>query len=130
MTIKNKQYYSKTLERGLIILDLFDRDHQHRGLSEISRLTGINKSDGCAVAVDDDQILTAEEMLASREGTFVCPEGAANLSAAIKLREDGWIKAEEKVVLLNTGSGLKYPETVNFEPPVLEPGSVLTSVHP
>lgn len=73
MTIKNKQYYSKTLERGLIILDLFDRDHQHRGLSEISRLTGINKSDGCAVAVDDDQILTAEEMLASREGTFVCP---------------------------------------------------------
>ena len=44
MTIKNKQYYSKTLEKGLIILDLFDRDHQHRGLSEISRLTGINKT--------------------------------------------------------------------------------------
>ena len=44
MTIKTKQYYSKTLEKGLIILDLFDRDHQHRGLSEISRLTGINKT--------------------------------------------------------------------------------------
>jgi IclR family pca regulon transcriptional regulator len=44
MTIKNEQYYSKTLEKGLIILDLFDRDHQHRGLSEISRLTGINKT--------------------------------------------------------------------------------------
>ncbi len=44
MTIKNKQYYSKTLEKGLIILDLFDRDHQQRGLSEISRLTGINKT--------------------------------------------------------------------------------------
>jgi IclR family pca regulon transcriptional regulator len=44
MADKNKPYYSKTLEKGLIILDLFDRDHQHRGLSEISRLTGINKT--------------------------------------------------------------------------------------
>jgi len=44
MTVKNTPYYSKTLEKGLIILDLFDRDHQHRGLSEISRLTGINKT--------------------------------------------------------------------------------------
>lgn len=44
MTDKNTPYYSKTLEKGLIILDLFDRDHQHRGLSEISRLTGINKT--------------------------------------------------------------------------------------
>ena len=44
MTTKTKPYYSKTLEKGLIILDLFDRDHQHRGLSEISRLTGINKT--------------------------------------------------------------------------------------
>jgi len=44
MSIENEQYYSKTLEKGLIILDLFDRDHQHRGLSEISRLTGINKT--------------------------------------------------------------------------------------
>ena len=44
MTVKNEQYYSKTLEKGLIILDLFDRDHQYRSLSEISRLTGINKT--------------------------------------------------------------------------------------
>jgi IclR family pca regulon transcriptional regulator len=44
MAIKNYQYFSKTLEKGLIILDLFDRDHQYRGLSEISRLTGINKT--------------------------------------------------------------------------------------
>ncbi|MEN8244227.1 MAG: IclR family transcriptional regulator [Thermodesulfobacteriota bacterium] len=44
MNNKNNQYFSKTLEKGLIILDLFDRDHQHRGLTEISRLTGINKT--------------------------------------------------------------------------------------
>jgi len=41
---QNQQYFSKTLEKGLIILNLFDRDHQHRSLSEISRLTGINKT--------------------------------------------------------------------------------------
>lgn len=44
MVIQNTQYYSKTLEKGLRILDLFDRDHQHRSLSEVSRLTGINKT--------------------------------------------------------------------------------------
>ncbi|MBW2409351.1 MAG: IclR family transcriptional regulator [Deltaproteobacteria bacterium] len=44
MTDQQSQYFSKTLEKGLIILDLFDRDHQHRSLSEISRLTGINKT--------------------------------------------------------------------------------------
>lgn len=44
MAVQNKQYYSKTLEKGLIILDLFDRDHQQRTLSELSRLTGINKT--------------------------------------------------------------------------------------
>ena len=44
MNSKNNQYFSKTLEKGLVILDLFDRDHQHRCLSEISRLTGINKT--------------------------------------------------------------------------------------
>jgi threonine synthase len=69
-----------------------------------------------------------EEMLASREGTFACPEGAANLTAALKLQAAGWIKPNEKVVLLNTGSGLKYPETVNSEPLVLEPGDNLPAL--
>jgi threonine synthase len=51
----------------------------------------------------------------------VCPEGAATLSAAVKLAGSGWIRPEEKVVLLNTGSGLKYPETVITHPPVMSP---------
>ena len=84
-------------------------------------LEAIYKTEGCAVAVDDDDILEAENLLASREGTFVCPEGAATLSAAMRLYKDGWIGSEEKVVLLNTGSGLKYPETVRVTPPVLNP---------
>jgi threonine synthase len=67
-------------------------------------------------------------MLASNEGVFVCPEGAATLSAAFKLAESGWIKNEDKVVLLNTGTGLKYPDTVQTEPPILEPDDNLPRI--
>jgi threonine synthase len=88
-------------------------------------LDAIYQTDGCAVAVDDADILEAEALLGSREGTFVCPEGAATLSAAIKLAKASWIKPHEKVVLLNTGSGLKYPETVQTKPLVLNPGDIL-----
>jgi threonine synthase len=92
-----------------------------KALGDFLILEAIYKTDGCAVAVDDKEILNAETLIASKEGTFVCPEGAATLSAAIKLVKDGWIKSDERVVLLNTGSGLKYPETVQTEPLVLEP---------
>jgi len=44
MAIQNDQYFSKTLEKGLTILNLFNRDHSHRTLSEISQRTGINKT--------------------------------------------------------------------------------------
>jgi len=92
-----------------------------KALGDFLVLDAIYKTGGCAVAVDDADILKAEQLLASREGTFVCPEGAATLSAAMQLCRDGWIRPEEKVVLLNTGSGLKYPETVQVSPPVLNP---------
>ena len=42
---------------------------------------------------------------------MICPEGAACFAAAGSLRKDGWIGAGEQVVVLNTGTGLKYPET-------------------
>lgn len=90
-----------------------------KALGDFLVLEAIYKTNGCAVAVTDEKIIEAENMLASREGTFVCPEGAATLSAALKLRGTGWIGSDESVVLLNTGSGLKYPETVQIEPKVL-----------
>jgi len=96
-----------------------------KALGDFLVLDAIYKTDGCAVAVEDGDILKAEELLASREGTFICPEGAATLSAAMLLQKSGWIKPEEWVVLLNTGSGLKYPETVQVKPSVLEPGDLL-----
>jgi threonine synthase len=96
-----------------------------KALGDFLVLNAIHKTDGCALAVNDDEILDASGLLARTEGTFICPEGAANLSAAIKLAQSGWIKREDKVVLLNTGSGLKYPETVLTTPPVLQPGDAL-----
>lgn len=92
-----------------------------KALGDFLVLEAVYNTEGCAVAVEDDEILKAQQMLASREGVFVCPEGAATLSAAIKLSLSSWIKRDEKVVLLNTGTGLKYPETVKTGPPVLEP---------
>jgi threonine synthase len=99
-----------------------------KALGDFLILDAIYNTNGCAVAVEDDEILQAQQMLASQEGIFSCPEGAATLSAAIKLAHDGWIKPNEKVVLLNTGTGLKYPETVSTEPPLLQPEENLPRV--
>ena len=96
-----------------------------KALGDFLILQAIYETDGCAVAVEDNEILGAQQMLASEEGNFCCPEGAATLSAAIQLIKSNWIKPNEKVVLLNTGTGLKYPETVHTEPPLLQPGDRL-----
>ncbi len=90
-------------------------------LGDFLVLEAIHETNGCAVAVSDQEILEAQRLLAQREGPFICPEGAATLSAAMRLAEEGWITSRERVLLLNTGAGLKYPETVQADPPVLEP---------
>lgn len=92
-----------------------------KALGDFLVLQAVYETNGCALAVEDEAILKAQALLANKEGAFVCPEGAATLSAAIQLMQEGWIKPEERVVLLNTGTGLKYPETVQAEPPVLRP---------
>ena len=83
-----------------------------KALGDFLVLQAIAETEGCAVAVDDQDILTAQRRCAELEGSFICPEGAANFAAVQQLRESGWIKAGEEVVALNTGTGLKYPETV------------------
>jgi threonine synthase len=83
-----------------------------KALGDFLVLQAIAETDGCAIAVDDADILAAQRRVASLEGSFICPEGAANFAAVRQLRESGWIKPGEQVVALNTGTGLKYPETV------------------
>ena len=70
----------------------------------------LRQTKGTALTVTDDEMLHAGSELASLEGIFAAPEGAATVIAARKLVESGWIKPEETVVLFNTGTGYKYAE--------------------
>jgi threonine synthase len=78
-------------------------------------LDALHATRGTAVAIDDEQILAELRDFAVREGLLLCPEGAACLSAARQLRSTGWIGPGDEVVVLNTGSGLKYPDTVDAD---------------
>jgi threonine synthase len=68
----------------------------------------VRKSGGTAIAVSDDDIMAGVKELASAEGIFACPEGGAALAAYQQLMQDGFLKASDRVVLFNTGSGYKY----------------------
>ena len=68
----------------------------------------LRQSHGTAIAVSDTEILAAQRQLAVTEGIFAAPEGAATLAALHHLVETGWLKPQERIVLFNTGSGLKY----------------------
>jgi threonine synthase len=77
-------------------------------LGDFLVLDALYHSGGRALAVSDDELLAAQSACARLEGVFVCPEGAAALAAVRRLRRDGWIGAGDRVVVLNTGTGLKY----------------------
>jgi threonine synthase len=68
----------------------------------------LKKSGGTAISVSDDQIFQGVKEWASTEGLFASPEGAACLPAYQTLLQQGFLKPSDKVVLFNTGSGLKY----------------------
>ncbi|HEX7744147.1 MAG TPA: threonine synthase [Micromonosporaceae bacterium] len=76
-------------------------------------LRALRDSGGTAIAVSDEEILADLRDFGAREGLLLCPEGAACLTAARHLRATGWIGSDDVVVVLNTGSGLKYPDAVD-----------------
>jgi threonine synthase len=71
-------------------------------------LRALRESQGTAVAVPDEAMIEAANLLGRSQGIFACPEGGATLAAFQHLRGQGWIGEDETVVLFNTGSGLKY----------------------
>jgi threonine synthase len=73
-------------------------------------LQALYESGGTAVAVPDEEMARAQLELARGEGIFAAPEGGATLVAARRLAASGWIRPDDRVVLFNTGSGLKYPD--------------------
>ncbi|WP_257347446.1 threonine synthase [Pseudalkalibacillus decolorationis] len=93
-----------------------------KALGDFLVLDAIYKTEGCAIAIEDQSLLAEQQKIAAIEGAFICPEGASTFVAARQLREKGWIKDGEKVITLNTGAGIKYPDTVQVEVPILQPG--------
>jgi threonine synthase len=68
----------------------------------------LRQSNGGAVAVDDEEMLRVTREVGSSEGLFVAPEGAACFAALKSLLSTGTIASDERVVIFNTGSGIKY----------------------
>jgi len=79
-------------------------------LGDFLVLQAVRDSGGTALAVTDEEMLDVGVQLASDEGIYAAPEGAACVAAAQKLIVSGFLKPTDRIVLYNTGSGLKYPE--------------------
>jgi threonine synthase len=71
-------------------------------------LRAIRASGGTAIAVSDDALLEQTRRLSAATGIFAAPEGGACLAALLQLREAGFVRDDERVVLFNTGTGLKH----------------------
>src|SRR5436305_430847 len=81
-----------------------------KAIGDFLMLDILRRSKGGAIAVDDDEMIRAVREVGSKEGLFVAPEGAACFVALKKLRTSGKVGVGERVVIFNTGSGIKYLE--------------------
>jgi threonine synthase len=88
-----------------------------KALGDRLTLAAVRQSGGTAIAVSDRELMDAGIRLASNEGIFAAPEGAACVAAAERLVRDGFLKPDDQVVIYNTGSGLKYLEAYSVRFP-------------
>jgi threonine synthase len=88
-------------------------------------LSALYATQGVAVAVEDADLLASQRQAAQAEGTWVCPEAAACFAAVARLRETGWLTERDEVVVLSTGTGLKYPGTMPADLELLAPDGMI-----
>ncbi|MGA3189073.1 MAG: threonine synthase [Bryobacteraceae bacterium] len=81
-----------------------------KALGDFLVLDAVRQSGGTCIAVSDEEMLEAGVELATDEGIFAAPEGGACVAALKKLLASGFLTAQERIVIYNTGSGLKYLE--------------------
>jgi threonine synthase len=81
-----------------------------KAMGDFLILDALRESKGTAIAVTDAELLKAVGEIGAAEGIFAAPEGAACLPALRHLIEDGFVASGERVVIFNTGSGVKYLE--------------------
>jgi len=86
-----------------------------KAIGDFLILDAIRESDGLAIAVSDEELIAGARELARREGIFAAPEGGACVPALRKLLDRGKIKPDERVVLFNTGAGIKYLDAFDSE---------------
>ena len=82
-----------------------------KAIGDFLILDALRESGGTAVAVTDEELIAATAEIGATEGIFCAPEGAACLPALRQLLETGEVTANDRVVLFNTGSGVKYIES-------------------
>jgi len=107
----------RAFDAGARFADEFENAHTvasglrvPKAIGDFLILDAIRESGGTAIAVEDDELLEGSRELARTEGIFAAPEGGACVPALRKLLERGEVKPDERVVLFNTGSGIKYLE--------------------
>jgi threonine synthase len=88
-----------------------------KALGDFIVLKALRESGGIAVAVSETEIAQSMQAAGAAEGMLLCPEGGAAIAGTAKLRRDGWIREGEEVVVFNTGTGLKYSESLQGEAP-------------
>jgi len=105
----------KAFESGALFCDFWTNAHTiasglrvPKSFADALILNDLRASNGTAVAVSDDAIIEAQRQMGRQEGIFSAPEGAATLAALQILIKQKWIYPDERVILFNTGSGLKY----------------------
>ncbi len=81
-----------------------------KALGDFLVLNAVRESGGTAISISDEELLDAGVLLAEREGIFAAPEGGACVAAVRRLLTNGFLKSNERIVIYNTGSGLKYLE--------------------
>ena len=84
-------------------------------------LDAVRNSQGTAIAVPEEQILSWMQQAVASEGISFCPESAACVCAAMQLRSTGWIEPDERVVIYNCGAAQKYPHVAIPELRELDP---------
>lgn len=82
-----------------------------RAIGDFLILDAIRESGGTAISVTDEELLDAVAEIGALEGVFCAPEGAACLPALRKLLDEKAIQPDERIVLFNTGAGVKYLES-------------------
>lgn len=82
-----------------------------KAIGDFLIIDALRASGGAAIAVTDEELIAATKEIGAAEGIFCAPEGAACLPALKKLISDGSLNSNERVVLFNTGSGVKYLES-------------------